>query len=166
MLETVSKSEVLNDEFRAKVERLNLAQDIKTERGLLNMAYRLRAHAVLYRVPGCSWLCDAEKLRAGEKAAWQPTILIELGKIRDTEAMIEIALHICDIKPKSKQGALMVKQARLGKPPGDRVYLANELIDTINNYSNRYEMSPDDILDALQTAYSQTLELKEKTDES
>jgi hypothetical protein len=75
--------------------------------------------------------------------------------------MIAIALQICDIKPKQKQGALLVKQARLGKDAGDTVDLANELIGTINSYLARYEMEPDDILAALQTAYSQTLELKD-----
>ena len=163
MLETVSKSEILTDEFRAWYENLGL--EARTERGLLNEAYKWRAHAVLYCVPGCSWLCDAEKMRMGEKDAYKPTILIELGKIKDTEAMIAIALQICDIKPKSKQGALMVKQARLGKQPGDTVDLANRLIKFINSYCMKYELKPDDILDALQTAYSQTLKLKSEEQE-
>jgi hypothetical protein len=164
MLETVSKDELLPGEYKSSLK--GLYPDITTERGLLNVAYRIRAYGALKDIPGCSWLCDEEKMVRGEKDAWQATILMELGKIKDTEAMIAIALQICDIKPKQKQGALMVKQARLGKQPGDVVDLANELIDTMNSYSNRYEMSPDDILDALQTAYSQTLELKEKADES
>lgn len=159
MLETVSKSEVLTEEDKVKLSQF--FPDIQTERGLLNVAYRSRAHAYLVNVPGCSWLCDKEKMIAGEKDAWKPTILMELGKIRDIEAMIEIALQICDIKPKQKQGALMVRHARLGKDTGDTVDLANELIHAINNYSDRYEMEPDDILDALQIAYSQTQELKE-----
>ncbi len=167
MLETVSKSEVLTDEFRARYKALGL--EARTERGLLNEAYKMRAHAVLYDVPGCSWLCDREKMLAGEEDAWKPTILIELGKIKDIEAMIEIALQICDIKPKQKQGALLVKQARLGKDTGDVMDLANELVGTINSYCKKYEMEAEDILDALQAAYSQTLELKksreDKTDD-
>ena len=165
MLETVSRAEMLTDEFRARVDRLNLCQEVKTERGLLNVAYRMRAHEVLCQIPGCSWLCDKEKILAGEKDGYKPTILIELGKIRDIDAMIEIALQICDIKPKQKQGALMVKQARLGKDRGDTADLANLLIDTINSYSARYEMEPDDILEALQAAYSQTQEMKDRQQE-
>jgi len=166
MLETVSRAEILTDEFRAKVDRLNLCQEVKTERGLLNVAYRMRAHEVLCHIPGCSWLCDREKILAGEKEGYKPTILIELGKIKDIDAMIAIALHICDIKPKQKQGALMVKQARLGKDRGDAEALASLLIATINSYLGRYEMETDDILDALQMAYSQTEELKDRQQEA
>ena len=163
MLETVSKSEVLTEELRAIYS--NLFTDVKTERGLLNVAYRQRALHYLVDIPDCSWLCDEKRMTAGEKDAWKPTILIELGKIKDIEMMIAIALQICDIKPKQKQGALMVKQARLGKDKGDTVSLANEVIDTINNYCDRYEMEPDDILAALQTAYSQTQEMKDRQQE-
>lgn len=159
MLETVSKDELFPGNYKASLK--GLYPDITTERGLLNVAYRIRAYGALKDIPGCSWLCDEEKMVRGEKDAWQATILMELGKIKDIESMIAIALQICNIKPKQKQGALMVKQARLGKQPGDIVDLANELIATINNYSDRYEMEPDDILEALQTAYSQTLKLKD-----
>ena len=154
MLETVSKDEVLTGEYKSALK--DLYPDITTDRGLLNVAYRIRAYGVLKDILGCSWLCDTEKMVRGEKDAWQATILMELGKIKDTEAMIAIALQICDIKPKQKQGALMVKQARLGKQPGDTVDLANELIATINSYCNRYEMDTDTLLDALQIAYEQT----------
>lgn len=59
----------------------------------------------------------------------------------------------------------MVKQARLGKDRGDTVDLANELIGTINSYSDRYEMEPDDMLEALEIAYQQTAELKQREQE-
>jgi hypothetical protein len=157
MLETVSSSELLTEEYKAFLK--DISPDTRTERGLLNVAYRQRAFSVLKDIPGCSWLCDKEKMVRGEKDAWKPTILIELGKIRDIDAMIAIALQLCDIKPKSKQGALMVKQIRLGKAEGDVVDLANEVIDTINSYSERYEMRAEGMLEALQLAYQQIEEL-------
>ena len=64
MLETVSKSEVLTGEDRALLTYL--FPDVKTERGLLNLAYRQRAVGVLIKIPECSWLCDGEKMEAGE----------------------------------------------------------------------------------------------------
>ena len=160
MLETVSKSEVLTGEDRALLTYL--FPDVKTERGLLNLAYRQRAVGVLIKIPECSWLCDGEKMKAGEAQAWKPTILIELGKILDVEAMISIALQICQIKPKGKQGALMVRNIRLGKNQGDIISLANEVIKAINGYMDRYEMSSESVLEALQVAYQKTEEMRQR----
>ena len=160
-LETVSKSEAFGSpEIKALLRQMN--PRVKTERGLLNVAYRLRAVTNIMHIPECSWLCDEEKMKAGESQAWKPTILIELGKILDVEAMISIALQICQIKPKGKQGALMVRNIRLGKNQGDIINLANEVIQTINGYMDRYEMSSESVLEALQVVYQKTEEMRQR----
>jgi hypothetical protein len=158
MLETVSKSELyLSDETIKAFCRTHFPE-VKTERGLLNVAYRNRAIQTLKDTPGCSWLCDYEKMKAGEKGAWKPTILIELGKIKDTEAMKAIALELCELKPGQKDGALLVKQARLGKPSGDSIQLYEELIHTVNNYLKRYELNKDELIIALEAVIIQIRE--------
>jgi len=162
MLETVSTSEVFTKELKAFWAAAY--PEIKTERGLLNLAYMSRATEVIENTPGCSWLLDCERARAGEKDAWKRTILIELGKIKDIEAMIAVALLICELKPKQKTGALIVKQFRLGKHAGDSVDLANELIGVINSYLFRYKLEHDDVIEALQIAYDQIVSTAEPTE--
>jgi len=157
-LETVSKSEVLNDSNRALMKYI--AQDVKTERGLLNIAYRQRALHYLMDGP-YKWLCDPEKMMLDNapRDAWQPLILIEIGKIADIDTMRAIAGKLCEIKPKAKEGAAMVRNARLGKPDGDPYQLANILINKINRYILEHEISKAAILEALQITYSQTEDL-------
>jgi hypothetical protein len=150
-LETVSKSEVLNEANQELIKWTS--QGVTTERGLLNVAYRIRAMQLLK--DGYPWLVDPIKARNGEPDAWQPLILMELGKIADVGAMQAIAAKLCEIKPKAKEGAAMVRNARLGKPAGDPYQLANILIDKINHYTLTHEISKAEILEALQIAHSQ-----------
>ena len=156
-LETVSKSEAFGSpEIKALLRQMN--PRVKTERGLLNVAYRLRAVTNIMHIPECSWLYGD---KTAEKNTAKSTILIELGKIKDIDVMTATALILCQLKPKGKQGALMVRNIRLGKRQGDIISLANEVIHTINGYMNRYEMSSESVLEALQIAYQQTEEMRQ-----
>jgi len=156
-LETVSKSEAFGSpEIKALLRQMN--PRVKTERGLLNVAYMLRAITSLMHIPECSWLCGD---KTAEKDTAKSTILIELGKIKDIDVMTATALILCQLKPKSKQGALMVRNIRLGKNQGDIISLANEVIHAINGYMARYEMSSESVLEALQIAYQKTEEMRQ-----
>jgi len=156
-LETVSKSEAFGSpEIKALLRKMN--PRVKTERGLLNVAYRLRAVTSLMHIPECSWLYGD---KTAEKDTAKSTILIELGKIKDIDVMTATALILCQLKPKSKQGALMVRNIRLGKNQGDIISLANEVIHAINGYMARYEMSSESVLEALQIAYQKTEEMRQ-----
>lgn len=156
-LETVSKSEAYGSpEIQALLRQMN--PRVKTERGLLNVAYRLRAVTSLMHIPECSWLYGD---KTAEKDTAKSTILIELGKIKDIDVMTATALILCQLKPKSKQGALMVRNIRLGKNQGDIISLANEVIHAINGYMARYEMSSESVLEALQIAYQKTEEMRQ-----
>ena len=156
-LETVSKSEAFGSpEIKALLRQMN--PRVKTERGLLNVAYRLRAVTNLMHIPECSWLYGD---KTAEKDTAKSTILMELGKIKDIDVMTATALILCQLKPKGKQGALMVRNIRLGKNQGDIISLANEVIQTINGYMNRYEMSSESVLEALQIAYQKTEEMRQ-----
>lgn len=157
-LETVSKSEAYGSpEIQALLRQMN--PRVKTERGLLNVAYRLRAVTSLMHIPECSWLYGD---KTAEKDTAKSTILIELGKIKDIDVMTATALILCQLKPKSKQGALMVRNIRLGKNQGDIISLANEVIQAINGYMARYEMSSESVLEALQIAYQKTEEMRQR----
>jgi hypothetical protein len=157
-LETVSKSEAYGSpEIQALLRQMN--PRVKTERGLLNVAYRLRAVTSLMHIPECSWLYGD---KTAEKDTAKSTILIELGKIKDIDVMTATALILCQLKPKGKQGALMVRNIRLGKNQGDIISLANEVIQAINGYMDRYEMSSESVLEALQIAYQKTEEMRQR----
>jgi len=157
-LETVSKSEAFGSpEIKALLRQMN--PRVKTERGQLNVAYRLRAVTSLMHIPECSWLYGD---KTAEKDTAKSTILMELGKIKDIDVMTATALILCQIKPKGKQGALMVRNIRLGKNQGDIISLANEVIKAINGYMDRYEMSSESVLEALQVAYQKTAEMRQR----
>lgn len=156
-LETVSKSEAFGSpEIQTLLRQMN--PRVKTERGLLNVAYRLRAVTNLMHIPECSWLYGD---KTAEKDTAKSTILMELGKIKDIDVMTATALILCQIKPKGKQGALMVRNIRLGKNQGDIISLANEVIQAINGYMDRYEMSSESVLEALQIAYQKVEEMRQ-----
>lgn len=157
-LETISKSEAFGSpEIKALMIKMN--PRVKTERGLLNVAYRLRAVTNIMHIPECSWLYGD---KTAEKDTAKSTILMELGKIKDIDVMTATALILCQLKPKSKQGALMVRNIRLGKNQGDIINLANEVIQTINGYMDRYEMSSESVLEALQVVYQKTEEMRQR----
>ena len=56
----------------------------------------------------------------------------------------------------------MVRNIRLGKNQGDIINLANEVIQTINGYMDRYEMSSESVLEALQVVYQKTEEMRQR----
>lgn len=129
--------------------------DIKTERGLLNVCYRQRALGILQSAADpqrFAWLCDVKKMTGGEADAWQPTILSELGKIADCDALEALALELCELKPKTRAAVALVKRARFGLPRGDSEQLALELLRAINDYITRRETSYNEILEALYLA--------------
>jgi hypothetical protein len=89
--------------------------DIKSKRGMQDVVYRMKAIAVLKVDNRFSWLYDNAKAAAGVAGAWKPSILSELGRVNDIEVMKDIALHICETKPKTKQAVAAIRALRTNK---------------------------------------------------
>jgi hypothetical protein len=135
-----------------------LHPEITTERGLLNLCYRQNAVSVIRdaKSPKLNWLCDFEGMKAGRDDAWRPTILIELGKIDDHDAMLAIAERVCELKPGTREAVAMIRNYRLDEREPDTLQLANEIIHTINDYWKRFpKLTQRQILSAIATAEAQ-----------
>lgn len=155
MLETVSIKELKQQQDFALLT--GLFPDVKTHRGLVNVAYRIRALGILTRQSDCekyAWLADKAKMTGGgSQDAWQPTILMELGKIADPAVLLALAEQLCRLRPSATTGARLVRQAIHGKAPGNALDLANELIGALNDYLVRYNCDKDMLAGALDTFY-------------
>ena len=106
-----------------------------TRRSKMNVFYRQRALGVLDK--DYKWLFDAEKIMGSTDSDkhWQPTILVELGRIDDEETMRAVAAQICEMKPKTTVAVQMIRRFRVGGlPVADSLQLANAIIRTINEY--------------------------------
>jgi hypothetical protein len=127
--------------------------DVKTTRHLQNVAYRQLAMGYLANDPAFAWLCDSERMTAGD-AAWRPGILAELGRFLEEETIKAYAARICELKPKTKDAIAMLRRARTGKASApDTLDLTNKIIGLINQYAaDRPGMTKDQILDAIATA--------------
>jgi hypothetical protein len=125
-----------------------VASNATTQRGKLDIFYRLKALSTLGNERRVSWICDAAKLKAGEKSAWKPGILSELGKIEDRKNMLSIALEICELKPKTKDAIRMIRRTRLGpSKPGTAAGVHGAIINAINHYLSEHPDTSWDIVE-------------------
>lgn len=135
-----------------------LFPDVKTTRGLQNIAYLIRATRILI-VPNdsrFSWLGEAQKADAG-MGDLKLGILAELGRIPDEEQMKAVALAICELKPNTRDAVNRIRRFRTGKTSaGDALALCNEILDKVNDYVRRHPGMPwQDVVNALYTALEQ-----------
>lgn len=124
------------------------ASNATTQRGKLDIYYRLKALSSLGNDPRLSWICEPEKMKAGERNSWKPGILSELGKIKDRKNMLSIALEICEFKPKTKDAIRMIRRARLGpSKPGTAAGVHGAIINAINQYLSEHPDTSWDIVE-------------------
>lgn len=89
--------------------------DIRTDRHRLNLHYAALAMVVLADDTRFAWLYDRKKMQAGEKNSWRPSILAELGRIADPDALRTVAEQVCTMRPKTKVAIVLIRRWRLGK---------------------------------------------------
>jgi len=130
-----------------------LYPEVHSRRGLVDIAYRQRAIEVLKVIPACHWLCDFEGMVQGNDSAWQPGILMELGRIDDIDAMIAVAIEVCERQPPREEAIRLVRRYRGAPRAPQTSQLAIEIVDTINSYIKRYPQTTwEGIHDALALA--------------
>lgn len=112
-----------------------VAPDVTTERGRQDAYYRQIALGVLMSDRRFTWLADEAAMKAGAPKAWKPTILAELGRIPDDEAMKAVAAQVCELRPKAKAAVAMIRRYRLGREPeGTPAGLDHHLVEAVNQY--------------------------------
>jgi hypothetical protein len=95
-----------------------LFPEIRTRRGIVDLAYGMQALGVLTDDPHPErfhWLCDKAAMAAGEPGASRPSLLTELGRFNHDDLIIDYAEQLCalDPKPTTKQAIAMLRQCRL-----------------------------------------------------
>ena len=74
------------------------------------MYYALRGQAATENEESCAWLFS------GDRSATE-TILSELGRIGEPEAIRHVAQHICELRPPLEDAVAMIRQWQTGKMP-------------------------------------------------
>ena len=131
-------------ELEAGYDGLALFDGIHSRRGRVNVYYRMQALRALKGIPGVEWVYDEARARAGEPGAWRQTILIELGRIRDPDAIRKVARQLCELKPTTREAVAMVRRWRLDQPlsAGDADQLQEHLRNALNDYITRHPAMP------------------------
>jgi hypothetical protein len=127
-----------------------------TRRSNLNEFYMWKAFKAL-------WSDNPEGMAAGKAAfAWfgdpdtegrlkRSTILTELGRLGDPEAMRRNARIICDQKMRTREAVVRLRQSRAKPQTGSITGLCDELIAHLNDYWLRHpEFTVEQFLDAIQ----------------
>jgi hypothetical protein len=141
---------------------VSAATDAHSLRHKQDVHYRLRALGVLLDDSRFIWLCDGERMRAGLSHSYRPTILAALGRIADEADMRDVALELCETKPKARDAIQIVRRWRLGdRKPGDALQLANEIVGTINGYLSRHPTTWQQVKGALAMAQEMVEEASE-----
>jgi len=126
--------------------------DIKTARGLQNKYYQSQAVKLIMDKPEFSWLLDSRVNRVKQ------TLLTELGRIANDDALLEAARALCRIRPSTSDGVAMIRRYRLDghKAPEHVMALHHKLTRMINAHLQRYDNAPyADILSALELTKQQ-----------
>lgn len=132
-----------DDNTEAVLEATGLFTEITSERARTNIMYRQLALSVLMGANTNNkygWLFDFECL-SSQKSGARPkfTLLSELGRIADPAGICDMAAWLCEHKPSTREGILIIRRYRGVKADGPtKKTLSDELIDTINGYLRRY----------------------------
>jgi len=114
-----------------------------TQGGRLDVFYRLLAVHALVDDDRFAWLVDRPKMEAGQPGAWKPSILSELGRIQDVDAMRAAALGVCELKPKTKEAVAMIRFFRLRREPGSSFEkLVLHLARALDGYLTAHPSTP------------------------
>jgi len=125
-----------SDETMAYVA--TLYPEVRSRRGLVDIAYRIRACALLKDIAACHWLYDSEGAKQGNDSAWQPSILTELGRIDDDDALLAIAMQVCARQPSREDAIHLIRRYRTAARPPLPDQLTTEILGVINGYIRRY----------------------------
>lgn len=131
-----------------------VAPEVKSERGRQNVYYRQLALGALAHDPRFRWIADEDGMMAGDKSAWRPGVLAELGRIWvvDEDLMLRIAELVCEIKPPTTRAAVaLIRRARLRSMVGTRASVVKAIRRSIGGFLSRYPDTPwEVVVDALQ----------------
>jgi hypothetical protein len=135
---------------------ISWVSDGQTERCKQDKFFLVHSMGVLQNDKRFSWLCDEEEMQKGTGKGWKPSILSELGRYffsvhLDEEKLKDIALEICEAKPKTKDAVAMLRRYRLGRGPGhDHSKLWNHICEAVNGYARQHaEVDSRDIAEVL-----------------
>ena len=124
----------------------------KSRRGVLDAHFRYRAMNILGggKDRRFLWLQDKRAIDAGEDTM-KMSILSELGRISDPDAMLEMAKVICRTKPTARRATHTIRAFRGVQKQRDLTVLTHGIAKSIDAYCERYpETTSVQILNALE----------------
>lgn len=115
----------------------SLFPELKSKRGVDDALWRTYAMQVIGGTE-YKWLFDKVGCEAGLNT-WKPVLLAELGRIDNAGDIRKCAAELCELKPKTRDGVLMIRRWRLSKDGvGTAKDLAQAMLSAYNDYLMRY----------------------------
>lgn len=116
--------------------------EIKSERGKINFYYMMEAFGALKGInkdfPNDGEFSFIVIGSEREDAVFKRTILQELGRLEDKNLIKEVARKICENKMSTQKAIIYIRQFRSEKKKGDKLQLANEIINKLNDYDMKH----------------------------
>ena len=114
---------------------MSLFPEIRTRRGQLNKMFGIRALRALRKDPAFQWLCSTEQAISRGESKMHFSILAELGRVDDEDAIRDFAREMCKRKPRTKDAISLIRRWRTGKDRSvDAIGLTDALIRCVNDY--------------------------------
>jgi hypothetical protein len=152
-----------------------LFPELGSRRSLQNRAYSSHAASVLRKVPDCleryRWLFGE---RGADGATWRLGVLVELGRFRDEQSIVNLAEAICLEAKKRRlttsEAAALVRRGR-GKMLFDKELcrssqdgIVSAICAALDQYQRKHpDTELQDILEALNEAYGIVSEMTERS---
>jgi hypothetical protein len=103
-----------------------------------NTVHRLRAIRQFITDARFAWLCSDVAPNGDpqdNRGHLRRTILTELGRIEEEDVREQLALHLCETKPTTREAVAMIRHYRLGtRPPGTAEQLTKAWCTTLLEY--------------------------------
>jgi hypothetical protein len=105
----------------------------KTHRSLQNKFFLLRAFRLVKNDPALKWLYDKEAQTI------KSVILTELGRIAGDGDLLNLARQVCTLKPRTRDGILLIRTWRKSKKAVTPSARVNENLSPIGNIQTIHE---------------------------
>lgn len=132
-------------------DKMNVLNNIKSERGKINFVYQVKGHAALRDKDNntpldgeFSFIISADDLNI---KTYKKTILQELGRLEDQDLIRDVAREICKYKLSTSRAITYIRAVRMGKQSeGDSLELAAIIEKMINEYNIKHSNVTNDMV--------------------
>jgi hypothetical protein len=133
---------VTKNEMMSMYGNVGLFDEVKSERGKVNLCYMIHAHEALQDnnddCPINGEFAFIISAVGSDVKEYKRTILQELGRLEDDDLIRAVAGEVCKSKMSTRRAIIYIRQFRSEKKKGETLQLANEIIKILNDYDMKH----------------------------